>query len=680
MKKSVIFLTSLFAAVLFSTSCQDEIFYSKDIQSITNDPLQIPATVYNYGFSSRSSNNDFVMPNVPNTSEYENFPELVAGWQQEAREYVISTNSSEQLHAVGQTIYVKGTWNIASPWCDKGNTTIYVLPGATLNFTSDFEAGSNITIYNYGKLTTSLQSSLRFGGNEKLKIYSQTAIDQIPYLNIACEFQTNGAVQVKQISFDNSANMYIGCKIEAEESVYFTNTSTFNVGYIKSPSITLDSSAKLVLREGSYVETDYLAINNCQSSQIYAEEGDVSLIKAQKIEVNNAGSGNLKNTFGNVNILCEKWMYGEQVESTKEGLGLNASVKLSEEVNVKTSTSNDECAPTVVNPKDESDDKPSLETIASITNDHVHPISATCIQFNGDKAYVSWHERGKGIHGCIEVVENTPEGLKLLAYAEDPTTDFNHIIVDNNRLLAVGHNNANAIIGEIPLINGTFTQGQKINYTKLKEGGDGNCIIRNGQYLSVASYKGLYTLNPDLSVMKFISTTGSAKHLSIVGGKILELNLTARDKGATSSPAELHLFDANDYTWSKPTVIASDLTITPVDGKNTIALDNDGSMYVCLGHGGVKKYNGTTCVATINEGNAPANGLCVDDKYLYVAFGKGLFIYDKNNLSKPAVLKYTHLGRNKDGKTVSCNYVAVNGNLIYLAYGLDGYDVIRMKK
>jgi len=719
------------AALLFAgmTACSDdnmpsgnddpavpeELEIETSALNVMTDASKMPATVYNYGFGkkagSRAASDGFTMPDVPDASVYSNLDEYENTWWPDytKKDFKITKDCNLGFNNVGQTMYIApgAKWSISGTFTNgtDHNATIYVLPGATLEFTKDgFECqggDAHITIYNYGTLAfNGGENQCRIGGN--LTIYSQAALDQIPDLVLACEFYTNGAVKVKKVHFNNSANVWIGCKIEAEEEVIFDNEATFHVGYIKSPKINVWANPTVVVRDGGYIETDELYIDNVQTSKIYAETNEVALIKAQAIRVNNAGGDNLKGTFGNVNILCENWIYGENTEPSKEGLGLNASVSLNSEVDVKLENTGDACAPIMVAPKDEPTDDPtddpavdtpSLETIASVTNDHTHPISATCIQFNGNKAYVSWHERGAGIHGCVEVVENTAEGLKLLAYAEDPTTDYNHILFDGNRLLTVGHNSKNAIVGEITLADGSFTQGETLNFVKLKGnkvphqdnpefyGGDGNCIVRNGQYLSVASYGGLHTLNSDLTRMEptsgAVPTTGSAKHLSLVGGKLLELNLTAREKGATSSPAELRLFDANDYTWSNPTVIASDLTITPVDGKNTIAIDNDGSMYVCLGQGGVKKYNGTACEATITEGNAPANGLCVDDKYLYVAFGKGLYIYAKNDLSKP-VLKYTHIGRNKDGKTVSCNYVAVNGDLIYLAYGLDGYDVIRM--
>lgn len=691
---------------------QDVLELQSSALNVMTDPSKMPATVYNYGFGnsvkSRATDWGFTMPACPGAGEYENLDEYENTWWPDytKKNFKITKDCNLGFNNVGQTMYIASgaKWTISGTYTNgtDHNATIYVLPGSTLEFTgSGFECqggDAHITIYSYGTLAfNNGENECRLGGN--ITIYSQSAVDQIPNLNLACEFSTNGALKVKRVHFNNAANVWIGCKIEAKEEVIFDNEATFHVGYIKSPKISVMANPTVVVRDGGYIETDELDIKNVQTSKIYAEAGEVALIKANNIRVNNAGGDNLKGTFGNVNIVCENWIYGEQTESTKEGLGLNASVSLNEEVNVNITESGDECAPVIVTPKDETPDetpevKPSLETIASVTNDHTHPISATCIQFNGNKAYVSWHERGAGIHGCVEVVENTAEGLKLLAYAEDPKTDYNHILFDGNRLLTVGHNDKHAVVGEIALANGTFTQGESLSFVNLKGnkvlhadnpefyGGDGNCIVRNGEYLSVASYGGLHTLNSDLTrIMEAregaVPTTGSAKHLSLVGGKLLELNLTERVKGATSSPAELRLFEANDYTWSNPTVIASDLTIAPVDGKNTIALDNDGSMYVCLGQNGVKKYTGTSCVATVKEGNAPANGLCVDDKYLYVAFGKGLYIYAKNDLSKP-VLKYTHIGRNKDGKTVSCNYVAVNGDLIYLAYGLDGYDVIRM--
>ena len=704
----------------------------KSALKVFTNPADMPSRVINFSFGnsgSRAINPDIdldaFLKEVQENIDLSKLVELKDAnfyYNPDELDYsklVVSGEHKGALQNFGSTVYVTGKWTIDgfnANIAENKQATIVVLPGGELQFDMNkFQGSECLTIYNFGKLT-STQQELNLEG---VTLYSGAALDQIKRLGFQSEVYVDGAVVVDYIHISGNSDVYINCKLEASEEVVFDNDQTFHVGYIKSPKIELMANPKVELRDGAYIETDLLKIDNVQTSQIYALDDDVALIKATSIQVNNAGAGDLKGTFGNLNLLCEKWIYGENVEPTKEALGLNSSVNLNEEVDVKyvEDNSSNSCSPIFVtiptDPTDPTDptiptdptDKPKLENIAFITNEHSHPISATCIQFDGNKAYVSWHERGQGIQGCIEVVERTSEGIKLLAYAQDPNTDYNHIIVDGNRLLAVGHNANHAIVGEIALSGGTFANNAEIAFTHLKGnrvagadnpefyGGDGNCIVRNGQYLSVASYGGFHTLTSDLKRLNddrdgAVATAGSGKHLSLCGDKILTLNLS--EKNSVASMAELRLYDANDYTWSNPTVVATDLKISPVDGKNTIALDKDGSIYVALGQNGLKKYNQSG--ATVGEYHAgefgvnPANGLAVDDKYLYVAFGSGLYIFDKNDITKP-VLTYTngkpgatnYPGNTaEDGINASCNYVAVDGDIIYLAYGRNGVDVLRM--
>lgn len=256
--------------------------------------------------------------------------------------------------------------------------------------------------------------------------------------------------------------------------------------------------------------------------------------------------------------------------------------------------------------------------------------------------------------------------------------------------------------------NGLFKTGTDLRFTTLRGksiqgaanpefyGGDGNCIVRNGNYLSVATYGGFITLNPDLSRYQrydcSIATPGSGKHvaLSADGTKLAVLNLIGKGTERESSPANLRVFAATDYTWSStPSLdVTGDLTISPVDGKNVIAFDPDGTaIYVCTGFYGLRKYDSTTgnlLDVILNDGS-PVNGMCVDQKYLYIACGKGLVIYDKTNLNRP-VYFYRHSRpsvTNTEGVLASCNYVAVDSHdtdnvIIYLAYGRDGIEVLRM--
>ena len=696
----------------------------KSALSIFTDPADMPARVLNFSFGksgSRAINPDIdldaYLKEVQNIdlSKLVELKDVNFYYNPDSLDYsklVVSGEYKGALENFGSTVYVSGKWTItgfnANTWQNL-KATIVILPGGELEIGMEkFQGSECLTIYNFGKLTSTVADD-RICDIEGVTLYSGAPLDQIKRLGLQSEVYVDGSVVVDYIHISGNSDVYINCKLVASEKVIFDNDQTFHVGYIKSPYVELMANPKVELRDGALIETDVLDIHNVQTSQIYALPGDIALIKTDVIRANNVGAGDLKGTFGNINLICNEWVYGENIEPTKEALGLNASVNLNEEVDVVFEEDHNpsSCAPVFVTIPGEPVEIPELETIATITNDHSHPISATCIQFDGDKAYVSWHERGAGIQGCIEVVENNPAGIKLLAYAQDPNTDYNHIIVDGNRLLAVGHNANHAIVGEIALNGGVFETGAEIGFTHLKGnriagednpefyGGDGNCIVRNGDYLTVASYGGYHTLTSDLKRLDndrsgAFRTSGSGKHLSLVGNKLIALNLTERTQGAESSPAELRLYDANDSYWSNPTIISSDLVISPIDGKNTIALDADGSMYVALGHGGIKKFNASGALENeYKAGDAqrnPANGLAVDDKYLYVAFGSGLYIFNKSDITKP-VLTYTngkpgatnYPGNTaEEGVNASCNYVAVNGDIIYLAYGRNGVDVLRM--
>lgn len=662
---------------------------------VITDPSAMPASVFNLDPVNWSPSSPGkapeAMPDLAGLPDYSTFPELPANMNDvEKKAYKISGEIEAGLHNVGQEIYMTGHWKLNGTYGD-GDARIWVLPGATLEFTGNnfsVSGSGSVTIYNYGTLTCS-NPSAGFGFHgDKLKIMSQSDLNQFRKLYLACHFTSYGAINVENIHFYAEGDVWVMCKIEADGNVIFDNKSVVQTGFIKARKVEFKAEPTLWLRDGGYIEADTIDIHNVDSSRIYADNGDAALLVAKKMILNNVGKDHLKKTFWNMNILCKDWIYGENIPFDHDSIGLNANTFINDDVNVKV-IDGDDCAPKhVVGPEGYG---PSLETITTVTNDHSHPISATSVQFADNKAYVSWHEKGDGIHGCVEVFEHADNGVSLIAYAEDPKTDYNHIMVDGNRLLTVGHNDKNAIIGEIALAGGTFAQGSVLDFTTLKGnriphednpefyGGDGNCIIRNGDFLQVASYGGLHTLNNDLSRMEPSSgafrTPGSAKHIASADGKIYVLNLTERIKDAESSKAELRMYADNDYTWSNPTIISSELTVSPVDGKNVICTDKDGNVYVALGHEGVRKFTGNNIVGEYKSGS-PANGLAVDDKYLYVAMGKGLVIFDKNNLKTP-VLTYRHTGLS--GNQASCNYVAVNGDIIYLAYGRDGLDVLRMR-
>ncbi len=378
---------------------------------------------------------------------------------------------------------------------------------------------------------------------------------------------------------------------------------------------------------------------------------------------------------------------------------------------------------------DSNPDKPTFTPIAVIdgpSHKHNH-LSATCVQdvdVEG-RAYVSYHLNAEykdnaewaetSEHmGCVEVYDVNENSARITSWLMNQDFDFNHLIVDdnNNKVYTVGDTRKyGATLGLIELNDqGTFgeygmtTEGREnvMNYYnlytengKVATTGSGNCIIRDNNTFRIASYDGFqsFDVNDLTNQTNFISTSGSAKHIakSKDGNYIVTLNLDQKKVDASTATVNVY------STWG--TLIKSFQTnelITPIDGKNVIATDGN-NIYVALGEKGVDKYTmdgewvANYCWITEKQevdpeykGKPLANGLCVDDEYVYVANGAaGMIVLDKNdeNGKLKRVARYSRSTEIKEGevRNFSANYVQKVGNLIYIAYGREGLEVVKME-
>jgi hypothetical protein len=349
-----------------------------------------------------------------------------------------------------------------------------------------------------------------------------------------------------------------------------------------------------------------------------------------------------------------------------------------------------------------------LETVSDITPDttHTHPISATGIDVANGKIYVSWHWRGVNYHGCVEIGEMTATGCQLDQFFETPASeakqkvedeslygkDFNHIMVDptDNRIYVVGNEAKGGFLAYVDLnSSGLVGNGGTLTYRRLL-GGDGNCIIRNGDYLQVASTYGYesYVL-PALDRKGRSPQPGKSKFITKVNGNVYgmhfnsdsytDANMVSADKTTKLEKVGITIdrFDGTDYLFeNSPVALSSTYEVSPVDGKNVVKVDTNGDIYVCRGAYGITRLSdGATYQLPMLEGNQPrgyANGCDVDDKYVYVSYGSaGIHVLNKSDLS--LVAKYTYVGGN------SANYVKVPGDgYIYVAYGENGWQVYRL--
>lgn len=337
-----------------------------------------------------------------------------------------------------------------------------------------------------------------------------------------------------------------------------------------------------------------------------------------------------------------------------------------------------------------------LSTIANYDRDTQ---SATAIVPTADnKVYVSYHTYGKEFGGSIDVAEMNGEQLTLKQRVQQAdagaTYDFNHLNVINNKLYLAGSAKGKdgnqlggaaisyAAIGSDGTLN--VTEGLTSQSLDNTVKGDANCIVPFGDNIAVASTLGYSVYDPTLVEGTLTKTTGKAKYVAVNGTSLVGLNYTSEiTAGDAEVQGEVQVFDNSMKQTSSFNVGA----IAPNNGKNMIAIDSDGRIYVCKSAKGLMCYESNGNPAWTSEWTTPVshgagnvsvdnrqgyiNGVAVDDNYVYVAAGAyGLVVLNKNGE------EVTHKRIGTAGN--SANYVAVKNGLIYVAYGKGRIQVFKL--
>lgn len=336
-----------------------------------------------------------------------------------------------------------------------------------------------------------------------------------------------------------------------------------------------------------------------------------------------------------------------------------------------------------------------LSTIANYERDTQ---SATAIvPTDNNKVYVSYHTNGKDFGGSIDVAEMKGEQLTLKQRVQQAeagaTYDFNHLSVINSKLYLAGSAKGKdgkqlggaaisyAAIGGDGLLN--VTEGLTSQSLDNAVKGDANCVVPFGNNIAVASTLGYSVYDPTLVKGDLTKTTGKAKFVAVNGTSLVGLNYTSEiTAGDAEVQGEVQVFDNSMKQTSRFNVGA----IAPNNGKNMIAIDSNGRIYVCKSAKGLMCYeNGSpawdsewTTPVSHGEGNISVdkrqgyiNGVAVDDNYVYVAAGAyGLVVLTKDGK------EVTHKRIGTSGN--SANYVAVKNGLIYVAYGKGRIQVFKL--
>ena len=343
-------------------------------------------------------------------------------------------------------------------------------------------------------------------------------------------------------------------------------------------------------------------------------------------------------------------------------------------------------------------DQKKLMLLSTIANYERDTQSATAIfPTDNNKVYVSYHTNGKEFGGSIDVAEMNGEQLTLkqrVQQAEAKATyDFNHLNVINSKLYLAGSAKGKdgnqlggaaisyAAIGSDGLLN--VTEGLTSQSLDNTVKGDANCVMPFGDNIAVASTLGYSVYDPTLVKGTLTATTGKAKFVAVNGSSLVGLNYTSEiAAGDAEVQGEVQVFDNSMKQTSRFNVGA----IAPNNGKNMIAIDSNGRIYVCKSAKGLMCYeNGSpawasewTTPVSHGEGNKSVdnrqgyiNGVAVDDNYVYVAAGAyGLVVLTKDGKE----VTHKRIGTADN----SANYVAVKNGLIYVAYGKGRIQVFKL--
>ncbi len=689
---------------------------------------------------------------------------------------------SEKLyHLVGNTIYVAGTYEYNPNWSD-GKYTIVVLKGGTLKWTGGNLFPNGGKIYCYGNfecdadLDVQNRGIFKIAGDLNLKGHLLRVNNASVYIGgkLICnnfENQANAftniqgsieGVEDKTIQVDGVVNVdgdfktkdleLIGngqlfcCSLELTGD--FTSkggdgaSSALHTSYLKAKNLLLASSNNIYLVNNSSIEVEgTLQCNKNASAMIFLQGvNSKAYIKANVIKYNGSGSPaslndcymfNAQDTGGEFYIDADRFDNsspegGNLAFSDIQFLGSGKAHNFRNN-SAPVTLEKAECGYTL-NP--DVPTPPHIDEVGEIIYDHTHTdITATCIQPYNGKLYMSYHTRGNGHGGCIEVFETDNEKqTKLLQFLQDTdkSLDFNHLMVDGKsstpNLYVVGNyaytdketgkqNDAGAMMARIDLKSNGLMNTEIKNIADAainpliivplennqSNNEDENAIVRDGDKLLVTSTRGYEVYDPNtLELLSNKVTPGKAKHIALNNGEIATLYYNER-VSSTETPVAgtLEIFNAGaDIATAKPEKSISVSEIAPNNGKNTIAIDGD-NVYVCRSANGLTCYDKNTgaekwtwqapLTASTFKPQGYANGVTFDDKYVYLACGGyGLVVLDKNKMvdGKPAVYAKTRVTGivNEQGRVVwnSANYVTLYNGLIYVAYGKSRLKVYQL--
>ena len=514
---------------------------------------------------------------------------------------------------------------------------------------------------------------------------------------------------LRELDFKSSRSAVVNVNKYLQTNTLLTNqgVGTMNLKdamfEILSDGMFVDKGSQRIVVNG--VEATYKSIVKV-GGKLYLDRGNDYTTVPNSVAAASFPSGNFTGHLNLEGDLRIKFYYDVPDENailSADNLVVPATVSIAE--NCWLPASEDGCRPEV-------GEVPVVEVLPPTSSTPTHKYSATSISFNEDLVYVSWHanpetnmhyaqsnyspsvDSAEDFGGIVDIIHIDRYDITSSLFEqsmENSEFKYNHILFSDNVVYtAATSNKVGAAMSKIALTPaGLFPELD--NYKEVRvplTGYSANCVERIGNELvTISGYsKG--------GINKFALTDESnqeKKHIkggddyqgkyvyyNVANGKVVTLNNTSRGIVTiyNSDMVEETSFEVG--------------AIYPEDGKNVCICDNE-HIYVCKGQNGfgVYDYSGNR----VGGSGKSANGVDVDDKYIYLAAGDGLAILDKNSrfvngegdICNRTVKKFSYTGRGATSVTdetsikQSANFVKKGPDgRIYVAYGMYGLQIYEL--
>ncbi len=314
-------------------------------------------------------------------------------------------------------------------------------------------------------------------------------------------------------------------------------------------------------------------------------------------------------------------------------------------------------------------------------------LQATDVYVKSNKAYVSYNMIGEPYLGAVDVFnvrdEEDPELISSLYFLD---SDVNGLTFKDNWLyLALATNRSEfdtpAAIEKVRVRNGVLTEESESFDIPSWAATDVE-VSSNHLFVTSGADSGFVTvirLNNDEVVFSYpvedargVDTDGS--DVGVVAG----------------TPARLLTFNyqsgelENDYSLSGANIDFSKSTVEIYKRKAVLALGDGGTQIVCLNNGEVIETIAPPVVQDLDPAVTVANAATTSGKTLYMSNGEaGVFVawsHDKFNSKDCDVDDLQMIGSFRFGDLQSVNHVKVDGQYLFIAGGLGGLKILRVRE